>query len=343
MVHKRATVRDIARDAGVSVATVSRVTRNDPRVTDETRARVQASIAALDYRPSPLGQSLAYGRYRTLGVVLPGLGGPYFAELIQGIDEVCADRGVAINVLATHLRSDRLAAVWDMAERTDGTIVVGSRIDPAELRAMAKRHRIVTVASGAAGVAQVQVDGRAATYALTEHLVVEHGYTDLRFLGAVVESPDTSARYQGFTRALAAHGLREAGPLLHYGMEQRYGALAAHELVAEGNLPRALVCANDELAMGVLAVLPGLGYRVPDDLAIVGFDDIPIAALTSPALTTVHQPIRQLGIEAAGLLLAAVDDPAIRLPERSKELPTRLVVRQSCGCDPVLTPKEHDD
>lgn len=332
MVQKRATVRDIARHAGVSVATVSRVTRDDPRVTDETRARVQASIEALEYRPSPLGQSLAYGRYGIIGVVLPGLGGPYFAELIQGIDEICADQGVAINVLATHLRRDAMVAVRDLAERTDGILVFADGLDGGQLKALAERHRIVVVNGEPDGLARVHVDGRSATFALTTHLVADHGYTSLRFLGAAVDSPDISARYEGFTQALAAHGLQEAAPLLHYGLEQRYGALAARELVARGDLPRALVCANDELAMGVLAVLPGLGYRVPDDLAIVGFDDIPIAGLASPALTTVHQPIRRLGLEAATLLLAAVEGDATSLTDRLIELPTQLVIRQSCGC-----------
>lgn len=331
MVQKRATVRDIARHAGVSVATVSRVTRDDPRVTDETRARVKASIAALGYRPSPLGQSLAYGRFGIIGVVLPGLGGPYFAELIQGIDEICADQGVAINVLVTHLRRDVSGAVRDLADRTDGMIVYADGIDAEELRSLAERHRLVAVNSEPDGLARVHIDGRSASYALTEHLVAVHGYTSLRFLGAAKDSPDIAARYEGFSQALAAHGLQEAGAQLHFGLEQRYGALAAREL-AEGDLPRALVCANDELAMGVLAVLPGLGYRVPDDLAIVGFDDIPIAALASPALTTVHQPIRRLGTVAATLLLAAGEDDHASLAGRLVQLPTQLTIRQSCGC-----------
>lgn len=341
MVHKRATVRDIARHAGVSVATVSRVTRNDHRVTDETRARVMASIAALDYRPSPLGQSLAYGRYGILGVMLPGLGGPYFAELIQGIDEICAEQGVAINLLATHLRADVAAAAWELAERTDGMIVVWNGIDSRELAAMAQRHPIVGIAGGIPGLPHVHVDCRAASYALTEHLVVDHGYTSLRFLGVAVGSAEVAERHQGFAEALAAHGLREAGDVLQYGLELRYGALAARELVATGELPQALVCANDELAMGVLATLPGLGYRIPDDVAIVGFDDIPIAALASPTLTTVHQPIRQLGTEATRLVLAAIEDGVTSLADRSLLLPTQLMIRQSCGCRaaaPITTP-----
>lgn len=333
----RPTVRDIARHAGVSVATVSRVTKNDPSVAPETREKVQSSIDALGYQPSALGQALASGRFSTLGVVLPGLGGPYFAELIQGAESVAVETGIAVNVLGTHLRPDAGGAVRQLAQRTDGLVVVGGTVDIDLLRILSKRTPIVIVADEVEGFPTVRTDGRAATREITEHLLDVHDYRELRFVGVAQGSPDIAARYAGFLEALAAKGLSESGPpLLHgHGMEAKDGAEAAREMVTSQSLPEALVCANDELAVGVLATLPGLGYSIPGDVAIVGFDDHALASLSSPTLTTVHQPIFSLGAQAARIILeAATKQGEVFTPPTPQDrvLQTRTVIRQSCGC-----------
>lgn len=340
MAHStRPTVRDIARHAGVSVATVSRVTKNDPRVTPETRDKVQTSIDALGYRPSLLGQGLASGRFNTLGVVLPGLGGPYFAELIQGAESIAVEAGIAVNVLGTHLRPDAGHAVRQLALRTDGLIVVGGTVDDALLDELARQLPVVLVADVSPRVPSVRTDGRAGTCELTEHLIVEHGYRRLRFVGKMEGSPDITSRYAGFRDAIEAHALVECAPPLLHGMESKNGAAAARELVARegatGCLPEALVCANDELAIGVLATLPGLGSAIPGDIAIVGFDDHALAALASPTLTTIHQPIFGLGAEAARIVLeSAAPQGEVFVPPTPTDrvLETRMVIRESCGC-----------
>lgn len=327
MVTAKPTIRDIAREAGVSVATVSRVTHDDPRVVEPTKRRVQEAIDRLGYRPSSIGRALSYRRTNTLGIVLPGLGGPYFAALIEGADSVAVEHGVAINVLGTHLRPDAAASVRQLAERTDGLIVAGGTLPDDELVALAKTTRLILVAGAQDAVPSVLVDGRAAAEELTRHLIETHGYRRLRFVGEPSGSPDTARRYAGFTDALTAHGLTEAGAPLHLGLDVRSGALAARALHEEGDLPDALVAANDELAIGLLATLPGLGHRIPADVAITGFDDHALAEIASPRLTTVHQPIAELGARAATYALAGdADIPPLTV------LPTRLVVRESCGC-----------
>ncbi|RZI92422.1 MAG: LacI family transcriptional regulator [Microbacterium sp.] len=324
------TIRDIAREAGVSVATVSRVTHADPRVTADTTARVQEAIDRLGYRPSALGQALSYQRTNTLGIVLPGLGGPYFAQLIEGAESVAVERGVAINVLGTHLRPDAVAAVRQLAEHTDGMIIAGGTIPEADIAALSRTTRVIVVAGESAAAPVVRTDGRPAAAELVTHLIEVHGHRRLRFVGEPAGSPDTTARYAGFRDALAAHGLEEHGEPMRYGLDVPLGALAARELDAAGDLPDALVCANDELAIGMIATLPGLGHRIPADVAIVGFDDTPLAELASPRLTTVHQPIRELGALAASGALAAGalggEIPPVKV------LDTVLVVRESCGC-----------
>ncbi|MFB9378837.1 LacI family DNA-binding transcriptional regulator [Kineococcus gynurae] len=339
---RRPTIRDIAREAGVSVATVSRVTHDDARVVAATRRRVQDAIDRLGYSPSALGRGLATRRTNTLGIVLPGLGGPYFAELVQGAESVAVERGTAINVLGTHLRPDADGAVRDLAARTDGLIVAGGTVGEDLLVRLSAGTRVVLVAGRSDVVPTVRTDGRAAAIALTKHLVAPrerggHGYRRLRFLGEPSGSPDTHLRYSGFRQALGDAGLAECGEPLRYGLEVGSGALAArrlHEQHRDGDrLPEALVCANDELAFGMLITLPGLGYRLPDDVAITGFDDQDLAALASPTLTTVHQPVHDLGARAAALALDGTGGRGpVGPPGTDVVLPTELVVRESCGC-----------
>ncbi|MGB4778177.1 LacI family DNA-binding transcriptional regulator, partial [Microbacterium sp.] len=207
MAASKPTIRDIAREASVSVATVSRVTHDDPKVTATTKRRVQEAIDRLGYRPSSLGRALSYRRTDTLGIVLPGLGGPYFAALIEGAESVAVERGVAINVLGTHLRPDAAASVRQLAERTDGLIVAGGTLPESELAALARTGRVVLVAGALDGIAAVVIDGRAAVAELVAHLIDVHGHRRLRFVGETAGSPDAADRYAGFRDALAAAGL----------------------------------------------------------------------------------------------------------------------------------------
>ncbi|WP_402463654.1 LacI family DNA-binding transcriptional regulator [Isoptericola aurantiacus] len=330
---RRPTVRDIARHAGVSVATVSRVSRDDPKVRPETRARVRQSIDALGYTPSALGLGLAIQRHHALGIVLPGLGGPYFAELVQGIESVAVGTGLAVTVLGTHLRPDADRAVRQLAQRTDALIVQAGTVEDELLDTIAASLPVVVVAGTSRRLTTVRTDGAAAAHEITAHLLQVHGYRRLRFVGTPDGSPDPTSRYEGFRRALAEHGLVESGGPLRFGFEATSGALAARELHARGDLPDALVCANDELAVGLLATLPGLGHAIPGEVAVVGFDDNALAGLASPMLTTVHQPVFEIGATAARLALAP-DGPPPR-PD-SHVLETWTVVRESCGCPPVV-------
>lgn len=327
---KKPTVRDIARHAGVSVATVSRVTKDDPKVAVATRDRVLASISQLGYTPSALGRALAFQRYDALGLVLPGLSGPYFAELMAGAESVTLQAGTAVSVLGTHLRPNSAEAVHRLAARTDALVVVGGTIDDEVLADLADAMPVVVVAGTPHGLPTVRTDGAAAVRELVDHLVTAHGLRDTRFVGYGSGSPDAVSRYEGFRQGLADHGLTESAEPIEVGFETVQGALAARRLHNEGRVPRAIVCANDELAIGMLATLPGLGYRIPDDVVVVGFDDHALAANVSPTLTTVHQPIFDLGVKAAELALAAVvgQHPAPDVVT----LPTHLVLRESCGC-----------
>jgi LacI family transcriptional regulator len=334
MATSRMTVREIARLAGVSVATISRVSNGTGQVSDATRRRVLDAIRAHDYRPDHRGQALAARRHSAVGLVFPGLAGPYFSELIQGFEAEAVPSRTSVHVLCTHLRDDSDAQVIEMARRVDGLAVLGGTVSEAALVQLAGSVPVVVLAGiGPPGVACVRVENTPAMTGLTRHLLVEHGLRRLVFVGDPRGSPDVSERWRGFRLAHRELSLTAPRSPLRLGLQQQDGVQAADQLLARTPRPEAIVCANDETALGVLVGALGRGLRVPEDVVITGFDDVPMAALVSPPLTTVRQPVRDLAAQTARLLLRAADEPAGAAPP-AVVLPTELVLRRSCGCNP---------
>ncbi|SCL32569.1 transcriptional regulator, LacI family [Micromonospora pallida] len=337
MGNSRVTVREIARLAGVSVATVSRVSNGTGQVSEEMRRRVLDAIEEYGYRPDHLGRALAAGRHGALGLVFPGLSGPYFTELIQGFESAAVPARASVHILCTHMREDSDEQVLEMARRVDGIAVIGGTISEPVLLRLAELVQVVVLAGQGAGpVPSVSVDNTSAMSRLTRHLLVDHGLRDLAFVGTPEGSPDVSERWAGFLAAHRELALTPPAEPVRVAMQQPDGVLAAERLLRDGAGPQAVVCANDEIALGVLVGALGRGLRVPGDLVITGFDDAPMAALVSPPLTTVRQPVRDLAAAAARLILDAVAAPGATAPD-SIVLPTELVVRRSCGC-PTGTP-----
>ena len=207
MGNSRVTVREIARLAGVSVATVSRVSNGTGQVSEEMRRRVLDAIEKYGYRPDHLGRALAARRHGALGLVFPGLSGPYFTELIQGFESEAVPSRCSVHILCTHLRSDSDAQVLEMGRRVDGVAVVGGTIsEPALLRLAEMVPVVVLAGTGPAGVPSVSADNSATMALLTRHLLVDHGLRELAFVGSPDGSPDVSQRWQGFLAAHAAGG-----------------------------------------------------------------------------------------------------------------------------------------
>ncbi|MEH0823798.1 MULTISPECIES: LacI family DNA-binding transcriptional regulator [unclassified Micromonospora] len=332
MGNSRVTVREIARLAGVSVATVSRVSNGTGQVSEEMRRRVLEAIEEHGYRPDHLGRALAARRHGALGLVFPGLSGPYFTELIQGFESEAVPARASVHILCTHLREDSDDQVLEMARRVDGIAVIGGTISETALLRLAATVPVVVLAGrGPDTVSSVSVDNAPAMTLLTRHLLVDHGLRRLAFVGNPDGSPDVSERWAGFRQAYRELDLTPPAEPVRVAMQQPDGVLAAERLLVDGTAPQAVVCANDEIALGVLVGALGRGLRVPEDLVITGFDDAPMAALVSPSLTTVRQPIRDLAAEAARQILSAAADPHAAAPE-SIVLPTEFVVRRSCGC-----------
>jgi LacI family transcriptional regulator len=337
MGNNRLTVREIARLAGVSVATVSRVSNGVGQVSEQTRRRVLRAIEEHGYRPHHLGRALAARRHGAVGLVFPGLSGPYFSELIQGFEAEAMNTRTSVHILCTHLRADADAEVVEMAHRVDGLAVFGGTVSADTIEELRQLVPVVLLAGeGPAGVPAVRVENVASATALTRHLLVDHGLRGLVFVGDPSGSPDVAGRWEGFREAHRQAGVPLPRAPIRVGLEQHDGVFAAEQLLRRAIPPRGVVCANDETALGVLVAAAARGLRVPQDLAVTGFDDIPMAALVSPALTTVRQPVRELAGQTARLLLRAAAgeaDPA----ERGLVLATDLVIRASCGCPATTT------
>jgi LacI family transcriptional regulator len=322
------TIYDVARRAGVSTATVSRVLRQSAPVLDATRQRVQEAVDELGFVPSHLGVSLAERRHAANGVIFPALFGPYFAEVVLGYEEVTSRLGRSVLILSTGGRPDVGAAARDLASRVDGLAVFDKTVDDDALRPI--------IASGLPVVllARPRIDGADTIAAenadsarrLAEHLL-GHGYRRLAFLGDPGASFDTAERWAGVAAALRRRRIRPPAPV-PCGSREPSARAAATRLLRGPDRPDAVLCSNDEKALTVLVVAEELGLRVPEDLAVTGWDDVMAARYARPALTTVRQPMRELGACAARVL-----DQRIRgaRPAGQERLATELVIRTSCG------------
>ena len=323
----------------MSIATVSRVHRNQELVAPATRARVHRAVAELDYRPSRLGRSLAHGRHEATGIVFPDLSGPYYSAVILGYEEASSAEGQSVLILATHRRAASAKQVLDLADRVDGIVLFGRTVDDEVVEAL-ERRGVVTVllARPIAGQADsVRAESRSTAAEVTAHLF-GHGYRRVAFLGDPHGSPDAAERWNGFLDAHRAVKRRPWRAPVACGFREEDGRAAATALLARPERPDAIVCANDEIAMGVLAEARSADLSVPDDLAVTGWDDIPAARHLAPPLTTVRQPMLDLGRRAAELLRDRITTH--RTEPLHEVLPTELVVRSSCGCSSQETKEE---
>ncbi|HSE71845.1 MAG TPA: LacI family DNA-binding transcriptional regulator [Nocardioidaceae bacterium] len=322
----RPTIRDVAKRAGVSIATVSRVVRDSESVAASTRDRVTAAIEELQYTPSQLGRQLAERRHAANGIVFPDLSGPYFAEVVLGYEAVAAELGRSVLILSTHGRDAAPSMVTDMAGRCDGLVILGRTVpDDVVERLAARRTPVVLLARPPIGdVDSVNAENTHAAEQLTAH-VLEQGARRLVFVGDPDDSPDVAARLAGIRRVMDAHPEASLRLTRVQGYDEATGEAVARTAQAAADLPDAFLCANDELALGLMAGLRAAGVDVPGRVKVTGWDDVMAARYAG--LTTVRQPMRELGATAAQLLDELITGS--RTEPRHELLPTELVVRTS--------------
>jgi LacI family transcriptional regulator len=346
------TLYDVAREAGVSTATVSRVVHEQQRVSPSTRQRVLEVIEALGYVPDSAAQSMVLRRKEVIGLVAIEARGPetaiehegllFVEEVLRGVESSLTPLGwsVLISVRRPTDGTNTFRWLQKTSAKVDGLLIVEGLDSARDMERLASRTPVVLVSGSPdepyADV--VGVDNRAGIGTLLSHLVEQHGSTRLFYVSGPPEAPDARERRSAFDEALARYpGIRLAGSFDgHFASVS--GQLAIREILASPRreLPDAIVCANDQMAIGAMLELRAAGIRVPADVAVTGFDNMQLGALFSPPLTTVNQPTRLLGERACALLLSRIAEPG--LPRRVERLPARLVIRESCGCPGSRSP-----
>jgi LacI family transcriptional regulator len=311
---KRVTMADVAREVGVSLMTVSRVINNKDDVSPTTRQRVQDAIARLGYRPSGIARGLATRRTGTLGLVVPDVANPFFADVARGVEHHAYANGYNVFLCNTSEDPEREMAVLQSLEekRVDGVVLCSSRLGDDALRALLERHPAVVLINRQLDddhVGVVLVDDLGGGREATQHLL-RAGHRAVGFLAGPAVSHSGRQRFEGYRAAFAAADpsynpswTRHCLPTVAGGRE------AAHELLSSHPELTALFCYNDLVAVGALQACGALGRQVPGDLAVIGFDDILLAGLVTPPLTTCRVPRYELGGEALRLLLNRIAGP----------------------------------
>ena len=305
------TIRDVARHANVSVATVSRVLNEIPVVRSEVRDRVRAAIAELGYRPSSTARNLSLGRSQAIGVVAPFFTTPSVVERLRGVSERAGTRGYGLMLFDVETPEQRAGAFRDFArlDRVDGLLVISLPLADEEVVELERdRLPIVMVDIGHPRVPHVVIDDRHGGELAADHLIAR-GHRRIGFVGDVAISPfgfmSSEQRRQGLRRALLRAGIAPDPDLERLGRHGREEARTlALDLLRRPDRPTAVFAASDTQALGVLEAAQQVGLRVPEDLAVIGFDDTDIAAALG--LSTVRQPLRQSGARGAEMLLAAI-------------------------------------
>ncbi|MBO9662808.1 LacI family DNA-binding transcriptional regulator [Dokdonella sp.] len=331
------TIKDVAKAAGVSVASVSRALNGHDSVTPDTRQRILDVAARLRYMPNSAARSLITQRTQTIGAVLPDLHGEFFSELIRGMDAAARARGLHLLVSSSHGSASEVGEVLrTLRGRVDGVLIMSPHADavtladnlPAALPTVLMNTRL---AGG--DYLSLSIDNYGGAYAMVEHLVA-CGHRRIAFVAGPPNNFDADERLRGYRDALKKRLPKQAPEILQgdFSEESGYRAgLAVRELTPR---PQAIFAANDMMAIGCLFALKELGLDVPGDIALAGFDDIPIARFVSPPLTTMRVRIADLGSQALERLAAAIDGQA--MPRLAHELECSLVVRHSSGAEPAL-------
>jgi LacI family transcriptional regulator len=326
-------LKDVARAAGVSVTTVSRLLNGSLDLPSQTKKRIEDAIRDLNYQPNPHARRLSRGRSDTIGLVVPDIANPFFATLVAAVEEAADSKGLAVSLYATLNRPGREIAYLQLIERNhvDGLIFVTNHPDDGKLAALINRTGKVVIADEdvpKAWAPKLFCDNDRGGYLAGQHLA-EHGHRNVLFVGGSDAMLSGRRRFGGFARAMRERFGSRLKPKRYEGeYTVSFGREAARRFIAEGRPATGIFASSDEIAIGLIEVLRAEGISIPDDVSVVGFDDVGPLHLFAPPLTAVRQPVSAMGQRALSLLLET--NWQAREPSASEELlPVEIVVRNS--------------
>jgi len=337
--HVATTIKDVARELGMSVATVSRALSRPELLRRETRERVLTIIDRLGYRPNLLARGLRRGQTRAILLVVPTLS-PFFLEIYAGAEEVTRQAGFALLLGNGNGDPEREKACFDHVAtgQADGIILLTGLVPSEYAPGRSPLPPLVTVLERLphrSSVPVIRIDHRAGAREATRYLI-ELGHRRIAHIAGSNGAPSTAKRIEGYRDALAAAGLRAPAGWVYRGdFFMPSGAAGIENLLSLDEPPTAVLCGNDEMAFGAIRMLNKLGYSVPHDVSIVGFDDQNMAEFYNPPLTTVHIPRHELGRRAALELIEQLEGRDVA---REVVLPTRLVIRESAAAPKAARP-----
>jgi LacI family transcriptional regulator len=336
-----ATIRDVAREAGVSIATVSRVFNDSSIVSEATVLLVRAAASRLNYWPNGVARSLITSRTQAFGVLLPDIYGEFFSEVIRGLDLAARRHGFHLLVSSSHADSEALTgALRSMSGRVDGMVVMAPDVDaPAAIRSFATHCPVVLLNPGqdvdeCDTISIANFDG---AHEMVGYLI-GLGHRRIAMVRGPEMNLDAEQRLQGYRTALREAGIAPDPALEVFGdFAEASGYEAVPELLRRPTRPTAIFVGNDHMALGVLSALGEAGIRVPEEMALAGFDDVAMARFTSPPLSTVRVNTALLGERAIEMLVSARRSPDSNVRQHEL-LPTSLAIRSSCGAKLVTRP-----
>lgn len=329
------TIRDVASRAGVSISTVSRVLNGTSPVREEKRQLVLEAADALGYSPNPAALSLLNKKTGGLGVLLPFVGGEFFSELLNGMDEAAQELGMFLLVSTSHRQPGEFRkAIAALDKRVDGLVVMAPELAREEAASLLRtKTPVVFLNTDARGLAAdvFNFDNHAGARALTEHLL-RGGHERIALIAGPRDAHDARERLRGYTDAMAAAGLPTEGLVFSGGFTREAGFASAMELLEVTPRPTAILAANDYCALGAISALHQVGVEIPDEIAVCGFDGLASAAYSVPPLTTAQVPVQEIGYRAIRRLAARLDGSSSA--HEQQVVPVDLVIRGSSAPAP---------
>jgi LacI family transcriptional regulator len=331
----RITIKDVARQAGVSTATVSRVFNDVGPVDEKTRKRVLDVSKELRYTPNAAGRSLSTNRTDAIGLLLPDIYGEFFSEVIRGADQTAQQNRYHLLVSSSHNHRDEIeAALKVMSGRVDGLIIMSPQIDAQTLKSnLPLNLPVVLLNCFVDGVSfdSLNIDNFGGARAMVQHLI-QHGHQRIAIIKGAEKNLDAKERLRGYHEALQASRIEPCAAWEIAGnFSEDSGYEATQKILALQPRPTAIFASNDSMAIGALSALREIGVAIPQEIALAGFDDIPIVRFLVPALTSVCVSISDLGAMAMQKLIRAIREKNNHTKQHAL-IPTNLAIRESCGC-----------